>query len=335
MARRATVRQLAAETGLSVATVSRALNGHANVAEHTREAVLQAVGRLGRRAPSRRTDRATVYVRCPYLLTDYFGIIVSSIVETVELHDMDVLLNAGRAARDQVVLPTLPVRSSVDGAVLILPPEPAEDLAALRDAGFPFVVVDPRVPPPRDIAAVSAAHVSGARAVMDHLVRLGHRRVGIIGGPRDWLVTNARMTGYTAPLADVGVLPSPDLVCFVSDPTMEQGYQAARELLDRPDRPTALVGFNDKIAVGALHAARERGLRVPADLSVVGFDDSEIGRATDPVLTTVRQPLAELGRMAVTLLLRQLRGHELDALHVELATELVERASTAPAATGP
>ena len=190
-------------------------------------------------------------------------------------------------------------------------------------------MVDPRTPPPRDIAAVSAAHVTGARSVMSHLVRLGHRRVAIIGGPREWLVTDDRMTGYVAALAD-GVLPSPELVRFVDEPSMEKGYQAACELLDQPARPTAVAAFNDKIAVGVLQAADERGLRVPADLSVTGFDDIEIARAARPRLTTVRQPLAELGRMAVTLLMRQLRGHQLDALHVELATELVERSSTAP-----
>jgi LacI family transcriptional regulator len=328
---RATVRELAAETGLSAATVSRVLNGQANVAPRTREVVLQALSRLGHQAPRVRTEREAVYIRCPYLLDDYFGRIVSSIVETVELHGMTAILNAGTAARHSDALSNLPGRAGVDGGILILPPEPGEDLIRLRDRGFPFVVVDPRTRPPRDIVAVSAAHVTGARSVMTHLVELGHRRVGIIGGPQEWLVTEARMTGYVAALADVGVLPAPELVRFVVEPNVDNGYRAAGELLDRPDRPTALVGFNDKIAIGALRAAGERRLRVPDDLSIVGFDDLELSQLTQPMLTTVRQPLAELGRMAVTLLSRLLKRHELDARHVELATDLVVRGSTGPA----
>ena len=264
-------------------------------------------------------------MRCPYPLDDYFGPMVTSIVETVELHAMTAILDAGAGRGD--ALTGLPERAGVRGAVLILPPEPGEDLITLRDQGFPFVVLDPRTSPPRDIVAVSAAHVTGARSLMTHLVELGHRRVGIIAGPREWLVTDNRMSGYVAALADAGVLPAPELLRFV-EPTVQEGYAAAAELLDTAERPTALVGFNDKIAVGALRAARERGLRVPEDLSVAGFDDTDISQATEPMLTTVRQPLAELGRMAVTMLLRVLQRHQLDARHVELATDLVVRGST-------
>ncbi len=330
MRQRATVRQVAEETGLSIATVSRVLNGQNNVAPRTREMVLEAAGRLGRRPPHRRSP--VVYLRCPYVLSDYFGLIVSSIAEAAAAQRLEVLLNAGESAQHTDALRGLPARAGVGGAILILPPEPAADLVRLRDSGFPFVVVDPRTTPPRDIAAVSAAHVTGARALMAHLVAHGHRRVGIIAGPRDWLVTDARTAGYLAALADVGVLPTPDLIRHVPEPTVDHGHRAAAELLDQPSRPTTLVGFNDKMAVGALRAAAERGLRVPDDLSVAGFDDIDLSRATHPQLTTVRQPLAEMGRMAVTLYTRLLDQHEHEALHVELATELIVRSSTGPAA---
>ncbi|MFD0471646.1 LacI family DNA-binding transcriptional regulator [Nonomuraea thailandensis] len=115
------------------------------------------------------------------------------------------------------------------------------------------------------------------------------------------------------------------------EPNIEHGYLSARELLGLPDRPTALVAFNDKMAVGALRAAAEAGLSVPGDLSVAGFDDIDISRAASPALTTVRQPLEEMGRMAVTLLMRLLSRHTLEALHVSLGTELVVRGSTGPA----
>lgn len=325
------MRDIAAETGLSIATVSRVLNGAPNVAPHTRDQVLEAMRRFGEDAPRRRGEpvaAGAVFVRCPYVLTDYFGLIVSSIAETIDLHGRQMVLNAGEAAQEAAVLETLPGRAGVAGAVLILPPEPPEDLDRLRDRGFPFVVVDPRTPPPRDVVAVSAAHFAGARRLMAHLVELGHRRVGIIGGPRKWLVNDARMAGYAAPLADAGVLPSPELVRHVPEPTTDHGYRAAAELLDLPMRPTALVAFNDKMAVGALTAAAERGLRVPLDLSVAGFDDLDLSRATTPRLTTVRQPLQEMGRMAVTMLMRVLERHALEAVHVSLGTELVIREST-------
>ncbi len=322
---RPTVREIAAEAGVSIATVSRVMTGKAPVAPETQELVHQAVERLGVRA-RRPVREGGIFVRCPYVLTDYFGIIVSSIAETLDLHHRRLILNAGEASQETPALQNLSRDPAVAGAILILPPEPDEELRSLRSQGFPFVVVDPRTTLPADIASVSAAHSTGARSVTAHLTALGHRRIGFIGGPTEWLSSQARLVGHTSALADVGVLPEPDLLRSV-EPTTEQGYRAAASLLDQ--RPTALAGFNDKIAVGALRAAHERGLRVPADLSITGFDDSDISRSTTPELTTVRQPLEEMGRIAVSLLLRLIDRHTVDALHIELGTYLVKRASTA------
>lgn len=337
MPRGVTVRAIAARSGVSIATVSRVLNDRANVSADTRELVRRTIEELGAQARARavresaaRVVQGAVYLRCPYMLTDYFGVIVSSIAETLELHGRTLILNAGEAAQREAVLPTLPARPGVGGAIVILPPEPSEDLLALRDRGFPFVVVDPRIRPPRDIAAVSAAHFAGARSVTAHLAELGHRRIGVIAGPHNWLAGQARLAGHASALAEAGVL-HPSELTRSGEPTAEFGYQAAAELLDLPERPTALACFNDKTAVGALAAAASRGLRVPADLSVTGFDDIDLAQATTPMLTTVRQPLAEMGRMAVSLLIRLLEGHQVEARHVELATDLIIRASTGPA----
>ncbi|WNI14478.1 LacI family DNA-binding transcriptional regulator [Actinacidiphila sp. ITFR-21] len=328
---RATVRAIAAEAGVSIATVSRVMNGHAHVAPETQELVRRAVARLGAPAPARRgTANGAICLRCPYVLTDYFGVIVSSIAETLDLHGRRVVLSAGDAARETSVLPGLPNDPGIAGAVLVVPPEPEKELEALRAQDFPFVVVDPRTPLPPDIASVSAAHLTAARSVSAHLVTLGHRRIGVIGGPGDWLAGQSRLAGHTSALADAGVLPSPELLRSI-EPTSEWGYVAACELLDLPDRPTALVAFNDKAAVGALRSAYERGLRIPEDLSITGFDDTYLSRSTVPRLTTVRQPLEEMGRMAVSLLMRLLDRHTVDTLHVELATQLVLRESTGPA----
>jgi LacI family transcriptional regulator len=320
---RASLRDIAAETGVSVATVSRVLNDHVNVAPRTRDLVLQAVERR-----RHETRVRTVYVRCPYVLTDYFGLIVSSIAETLKLHGLRLLLDAGESGQHTAALRGLPAEPGVDAAILILPPEDGDALVELARSGFPFVVVDPRTPPPPDIAAVSAAHSSGARAVADHLIGLGHRDIGVIAGPEEWLAGDARLAGHRAALAKEGVLLTPDRLRHV-EPTTAQGRRAAAELLDSAPRPTAIVCFNDKVAVGTLQAARDRGLRVPEDLSVAGFDDIDLAEATDPRLTTVRQPLQEMGSIAVTQLMRVLDGHRPEALHIELATTLVVRESTA------
>ncbi len=338
---RVTVRAIAAQTGLSIATVSRVLNGGGNVALGTRERVRQVVEQLGDRAPEpRRRPRAPaaavrppVLVRCPYLLTDYFGHIVTSIAETLARHGQTMLLDAGDAVVKSAVVRGLPRRHNAYGAVLILPREPRADLAALAARGYPLVVVDPRTAVPPGMVSVSAAHFSGARAVTRHLIQLGHRRIGVVTGPQHWRTRDDRVGGHLAALAEAGVLGDPGLMRH-GEPATRTGVSAGGELLDLRPRPTAVVCFNDKVAVGVLEAAAARGLRVPADLSVAGFDDIDVSRATLPRLTTVRQPLQEMGRTAVTMLMRQLDGHTHEALSMELETRLVVRESTGPAPAG-
>ncbi|SFR83678.1 transcriptional regulator, LacI family [Agromyces sp. CF514] len=330
---RASVRDVAEATGLSIATVSRVLNGNAQVAPATRELVLGALEGLGSAAPiARGHSRQTggpVFVRCPYVLTDYFGLIVSSIAEELAANARPMLLDAGESSQSRHPLGQMPMRAETSGAILILPPEDAAELGALRRHGFPFVIVDPRTRAPEGSVVVSAAHHQGARALTTHLLELGHRRIGVLAGPDEWLVSRERLAGHTAALAEVGVLQDPALVSSVSA-DVESGRVAAAELLTRADRPTALVCFNDKVAVGAMRAVQDAGLRVPEDVSVVGFDDSDLSRATTPGLTTVWQPLADMGRLAVTQLLRLISHERVDALHVELGTRLVVRESTAP-----
>jgi LacI family transcriptional regulator len=333
---RVTVRAIAAQTGLSIATVSRVLNGGVNVAPDTRDRVRRVVDRLGDRAPAPRRGslargtRPPVFVRCPYLLTDYFGHIVTSIAETLAQHGQSMLLDAGDAVVGSAVVRGLPRRRDVRGAVLILPPESRADLEPLAARGYPLVVVDPRITVPTGMVSISAAHFSGARAVTRHLIELGHRRIGVITGPPYWHSRDDRVGGHLAALAEAGVLGDPDLMRY-GEPAAPTGVWAGGELLDLRPRPTAVVCFNDKVGVGVLEAAAARGLRVPRDLSVAGFDDIDVSRATSPRLTTVRQPLQEMGRTAVTMLMRQLDGHPHEALSMELETRLVVRESTAPA----
>lgn len=339
-AARVTVRAVAAAAGLSVATVSRVLNDRENVSAATRQRVREVVERLGERAPEPRRSpaqgpRPPVFVRCPYLLTDYFGHIVTSVAETLALHGQEMVLDAGEATLRSSVVRNLPARKDARGAVLILPPESRTDLEALVARGYPFVIVDPRISVPRKTVSISAAHFSGARAVTRHLIGLGHRRIAVISGPPSWRARDDRVGGHLAALSEAGLLGDPALMRH-GEPAAHTGVAAGGELLGlpAPARPTAIVCFNDKVAVGVLEAAKTRGIRVPEELSVAGFDDIDVSRATTPRLTTVRQPLQEMGRVAVTMLMRQLEGHAHEALSIELATELIVRESTGPAPVG-
>ena len=185
------------------------------------------------------------------------------------------------------------------------------------------------------MVSIASAHTAGARAVTGHLLDLGHRRIAVISGFEDWLSSSDRLAGHLAALSEAGLLGDPRLVRY-GEPAIHTGITAGNDLLDlpEPDRPTAIVCFNDKVAIGVYQAAAERGLRIPEDLSVTGFDDSEISRMTAPALTTVRQSLDEMGRIAVTMLVRLMDQQALDALHLELATELIVRGSTGPVPVG-
>jgi LacI family transcriptional regulator len=332
--RRATIREIAAEAGVSTATVSRVLNDSAGVAPATRALVQEAIEqhRFTGRAKRRRAPdvKDVVAVRCPYVLTDYFGLILSGVAQSLRLHGKRVLFSNENEAGTEPSLPDLLLAELTEGGILILPPEPPAVLAQLRAGGYPFVVIDPRSPPPIGVASVSAAHMAGARAATDHLIELGHTRIAVIAGPPEWVAADGRLAGYRTALAARGQLAPPGYVRSVNEPAVRNGVEAARALLELANPPTAIVAFNDKIAIGAIQAAAERGLGVPEDLSVVGFDALELSQAVMPRLTTVRQPVQEMARIGVELLVRLMEGRDIDTLHVALATELVLGASTAP-----
>jgi LacI family transcriptional regulator len=332
---RATIRDIARHAGVSVATVSRVINGRPDVAAETREAVLRHV-----RAHNFSTNRSAralsvgrtglVGFTIPIAHAEYFAAILSGATEALYEQDMRVVLCPTQHEHErEVTLLERLMRGTTDGAILLLPTETSDELKSLQAHGFPFVVADPRYPIDEGIPAVSAAHWAGAKAATEHLLGLGHRRIGLITGERGWVATEGRIDGYHTALAAAGVLPTAELV-VEGDFLFESGYPAAVRLLDLAEPPTAILASNDNMAVGALQAARARGLRVPEDLSIVGYDDSEKASIVTPALTTVRQPLEELGRTAVSLLTRLLDRQRVEALHVELAIKLVVRDSTAP-----
>jgi LacI family transcriptional regulator len=333
---RSTIHDIAAEAGVSAATVSRVLNARDHVAPETRERISRIVRERGYVA--NRSARGLQFGRTglvgllvPLVSPNYFSTIVAGVTEALNEHDLRAVLSPTEHKHDrEVTLLDRLMHGMADGALIVLPEESSEELERLLESNHRFVVIDPRLPLDARIPAVSAANMSGADQVTRHLLGLGHRRIAAITGPREWLATEERRRGYHSALASAGILPDPSLE-VEADFEITGGARAAMSLLlDRPKPPTAIFAFSDNLAIGAIQAARSHGLRVPEDLSVAGFDDNDHAPLITPALTTVRQPLAEMGRTAVNLLRRLIDGQRVETLHVELGTRLVVRDSTAP-----
>jgi LacI family transcriptional regulator len=313
---RSTIHDIAAEANVSVATISRIVRERG-----------YSVNRSARNLQFGRTGLVGLLV--PLVHPNYFSTIVAGVTEALNDYDLRAILSPTEHKHDrEVTLLDRLMHGMADGALVVLPEESNAELERLLDSDYHFVVIDPRLSLNDRIPAVSAANASGADQVTRHLLELGHRRIAAITGPRDWQATEERRRGYHAALASAGILPDTALE-IEADFEIHGADRAAQVLLDRPDPPTAIFAFNDNLAIGTIQAARAYGLRVPEDLSVVGFDDSEHASLITPALTTVRQPLAEMGRTAVNLLRRLIDGQRVETLHVELGTRLVVRDSTA------
>jgi LacI family transcriptional regulator len=218
-----------------------------------------------------------------------------------------------------------------DGVILVTSKLTQAQLEQLRSGGIPLVVVDPANPPPSELASVGATNWAGGLAATEHLLGLGHRRIAAIAGPGDYLCSRARIDGYRSALERAGIRFDPVLVRH-GDFHHEGGFLCGGDLLGLPARPTAIFAGSDQQAFGVYEAARQRGLRIPQDLSVVGFDDLPVARWGSPPLTTVRQPLAEMGRAAAQMLGELIENISLRSRRVELSTDLIRRESTGPPA---
>jgi LacI family transcriptional regulator len=269
-------------------------------------------------------------VTVPVVQYEYYAQILGGISEALYEEGLRLVLCATRNehVRERSLIERL-VHDASDGGLLIMPTESPDELLALHRQGYPFVVIDPREDLSVGIPTVCAANVSGAKEAVDHLIGLGHRRIAAITGPRELASMEDRFVGYCAALASAGVLADPELV-HRGNLDVPSGRAAASALLAVADPPTAIFAFNDNMAVGAIQAAREQGLEVPLDLSVVGFDALDASRIVTPALTTMRQPLEEMGRLAVRLLLAVIEGSRSEAMRIELSTALVPGDSTAP-----
>jgi LacI family transcriptional regulator len=322
---------IAAEAGVSLPTVSKVVNGHADVAAATRARIEQLLGERNYRHPGMRAGRRSGLIDVVFngLDSPWAVEILRGVEEWCSAHGLGAAVSAVRHGSARPASWTSALAShDTDGVLLVLSEVTAEQLRQLSEDDIPLVVVDPANILEPDLASVGATNWAGGMAATDHLISLGHTRIAAIGGPADYLCSRARLDGYRSALERAGVRYDPALIRH-GDFQYEGGFACGGELLDAGDPPTAIFAGSDQQALGVFEAARQRGLRIPQDLSVVGFDDLPMGRWVSPPLTTVRQPLAEMGRVAAEMLGTLIEGLPLASRRVELATELVVRASTA------
>jgi len=328
---RTTLAEIAAQAGVSLPTVSKVVNGRPDVAATTRARVEQLLDQhhYSRSSGRKRRRSGLIDLVLAGLDSPWAVEILRGVEAWGTAHETGVAVSAVRHGNARPASWTSGLTShETDGVILVTSELTTAQLGQLRGAGLPLVVVDPVNPPPPDLPSVGATNWAGGLAATEHLLGLGHRRIGAITGPGDYLCSRARADGYRSALEREGIPFDPELVRN-GDFRHEGGFQWGGELLDLADPPTAIFAGSDQQAFGVYEAARQRGMRVPQDLSVVGFDDLPVARWVSPPLTTVRQPLAEMGRAAAQMLGELIEGAPLPSTRVELATELIVRESTA------
>ncbi|WP_402371529.1 LacI family DNA-binding transcriptional regulator [Isoptericola rhizosphaerae] len=327
-AARPTLSRVAAETAVSISTVSKVLNGRAGVSPATRERVESALQAHGY---SRRNQVQPS--------AQFIELVFSRIDSSWAL---EMIIGAERVAREvgmSVLLTETGDRHSPGpewvsgvlarqpaGVILMFSDLSREDRRMLGTRDIPFVVIDPAGDPAADVASVGTANWSGGFMATRHLVELGHTDIAIITGPDDMLCSTARLSGFRAAM-DAAGLSVPDGFVVSGDFHHEDGLERGRELLGGERRPTAIFAGSDLQAFGVYEAARERGVAIPEELSVVGFDDIRPAAWAGPPLTTVRAQLTEMADAATRLVLRMRR--ETTPERIELATRLIVRSSTA------
>jgi LacI family transcriptional regulator len=333
--RRPTLAAIATEAGVSLPTVSKVVNGHPDVAPATRARVERLLQEHNYARSGARRHRRSGLIDLVFngLDSPWAVEILRGVEEWGAAHSTGIAVSAVRKgdARPASWTGTL-ASHDTDGVILVTSELTSDQLKQLRGADIPLAVIDPVNPPPPDIPSVGATNWAGGLSATEHLAGLGHRRIAAISGPGDYLCSRARVDGYRSALERAGLPFDPALVLY-GDFHHEGGFARASELLDLPDRPTAIFAGSDQQAFGVYQAARQHGLRIPEDLSVVGFDELPVTRWASPPLTTIRQPLAEMGRTAAEMLGDLINGRDLRASRIELSTELIVRESTTAPAT--
>jgi len=326
---RVTLADIAEEAGVSLATMSKVLNGRSDVAPATRARLEAHLAQHGytRRKAAQRSDLVELVFH--ELDPSWSMEVIEGVEEVASAGGFSLVLTVSgdrhAPSTDWIdgVLRRRPV-----GVVLVFSDISTPYREKLRSRGIPFVIVDPAGDPSPEVPSVGSANWSGGLMATRHLIELGHRRIAAITGPEDMMCSLARVDGYRSAMNAAGLPIDPALIRF-GDFHPGGGEAHGRDLLALDDPPTAIFAGSDLQALGVIAAATAAGLSVPGDLSVVGYDDIALSRWMSPQLTTVHQPLRRMGEEATRLLLRLADGAPIETLRMDLATHLVVRGSTA------
>lgn len=330
-----TIRDVARRASVSTMTVSRVINRSGYASPNTRARVEEAVAELGyvpnavaRHLRSKRTN--TIALLMSDITNPFFTTIARGVEDAAAAHGYAVMFaNTDESEVEEIQYLRMLAQRQIDGVLLVPAGSSAEPYRLLRAHEIPVVVLDRRVSA-RQVDEVRSDSESGAYELVRHLTELGHRRIAVVSGRRNISTSVDRVAGYERALTEAGIEFDPSLVCYESF-SLEAGYQRVRDLLSISPRPTAIFAANNFIAFGALRAIREANLRVPADVSLVTFDDLPEGWQDDPFLTVLAQPAYDVGRRAAELLLDRLEhGGKSKRQVVTLDGELIVRRSSAP-----
>ncbi|HVU65695.1 MAG TPA: LacI family DNA-binding transcriptional regulator [Ktedonobacteraceae bacterium] len=333
--RRQTIAEIASKAGVSIPTVSRVLNNRPDVAPETRthvERIIQESGFIRNRMANalRQGTSGLVDLVIPDLDSPYTVEVVRGVTGAIQRTAFRLALSVTYQTYDleQQWLDRV-LSASTDGVILLLARGQSHQLDELRRRDIPFVVVDHRGELGIDVPSVGATNWLGGRTATEYLLSLKHRRIGLISGAATLRCSLDRIAGYRAALESAGITIDPELI-RPGNHDQATGYEQTCALLDLPDPPTAIFAGCDVQAMGVYSALRARGIRIPEQMSVIGFDDVQISALVTPTLTTIHQPLAEMGRTATSMLLRLIAGEPLDSIRAELTTSLIVRESCAP-----
>jgi len=331
--KRLTIAEVAQEAGVSSQTVSRVINERPDVAPETRERVKQVINQLGYQPSAIARSLASQRTRTLGLITadfsDYFftQVIAGAEVEARKHGYFFMLGSTERNPQDEPEYIRLLTERHVAGILFARPSTEPDDrhlLGLLRD-GVPVVTTAYYIPG-ADLTVVDVDNADGAQQATHYLLECGRRRVAMITGPATWKSVHDRTKGYNLALAAAGITLDPGLIAK-GDWSYQSGYRATGELLDRGLSFSALFAQNDQMAIGAIRSLREAGRRVPDDVAVVGYDDIPVAEYCDPPLTTIRQPMQEVGKVATRLLIQAIEQPGMDRGEVLLKAELIRRRS--------
>ncbi|MBI1281507.1 MAG: LacI family DNA-binding transcriptional regulator [Anaerolineaceae bacterium] len=331
-----TIADVAKLAQVSKMSVSRVLNGQTGVSESTRQRIMEAVEQLGYVPNAGTRGHADATKMIALLITDittsYMGEIVRGVSSAAERLNYGLMLytqgnmrSANHAERTNFYLSLLS-NSMVDGVLMVVPLDYEVIVSDLKAHNLAYVIIDHHNGTDNE-PSVTATNRKGVLDAMRHLLALGHRRIGFITGRMDIACSLDRMQGYRDGLAEVGLEYVPELV-LEGDFTQPTGFRQGQALLQLPEPPTAIIASNDLMAFGVMDAAKAAGLRVGHDFSIIGFDDIFMASQVYPPLTTIRQPMADMGADAFELLVALLEGRTVLNLRRELPTELIIREST-------